>query len=197
MKISAFAWIACAMALPAADLANAATVGTASAMQGAALLLSSTNTTGSESGTGSAVLDDAGTLTLTTNESGSILGETFNDTETVTFSGVYSNGTFDADGDGTLQVENCSGAIDFCALIQGTTFAAAVGGGEITATGGTLSGTMDGFFESGMVGFGEHFTVGTSSAVPLPPAVWLFVSGLLGLARAKSRAERPGSLSGC
>jgi hypothetical protein len=98
-------------------------------------------------------------------------------TETETFTGTYSGGTFTATG-GTVAFTNCiTGASGDCGLLTGGTLDAS---GSLTLSGGS-------FNVLGLLGepypdfqaIYDGYSVGPISAVPLPPAVWLFGSGLL------------------
>jgi hypothetical protein len=177
--------------LAAAGGANAAEVGTYSSVVITGSingLLGSTPVTGTYSGTGTAILDSAGTLIVTDfTTSSTTAGGANTDTGTVAFAGTYAGTTFTATS-GTFTTLTCgpatSSACGFLKLNTPTAFVAGSVSGAVVAdpTGGVVSAETKQF---GTVTVLETYTFSgftpVVSTVPLPPAVWLLGSGLLGL----------------
>jgi hypothetical protein len=177
---------AAASLLGATGAVHAATVGTAAAT------LSSVTTLGSGtslatveigSGSGTGTLDSSGTFTINYQEIGIIQpafgSQTLTIQATDVFTGTVAGNVFTATG-GSQKINSCSGGSDCPA--PGTNAFKQFGGSFSTLAGG-----------AGSI-FGTSHPQGTSgtntwtisdftpvSAVPVPAAVWLLGSGLLGL----------------
>jgi hypothetical protein len=189
MGINKAMLIASAAVLGTAGAAQAATVGTDSVGL-VAISTSGGSTVSSHSGPGTGTLDDSGTYTATfVNAPGTIIGKSGAQlSETDTFTGTYSGGVFTPTG-GTDDVTACTGS-PFCSQGEGS-HAFSSFGGTLTTAGGTLTAGYSTTTSSGVVANSSFtytagaFSSGSSSGgaptVPLPPAVWLLGSGLLGL----------------
>ena len=167
--------------LAAAGAANAATVATWTndvAMTGST---SFTSTTGTES----AVLDSAGTLTITApSETTMFFGNpAVISNITYVFSGNLVGSTFTVTGGTVQKLGGCTGAAaaTVCGPLVFPTLDTLAASGVITVgAGGTINSSFTAF---GVVSSLTH-TMGAADApaVPVPAAAWLFGSGLLGLA---------------
>ena len=182
--------------LAAAGAANAAVIGTFD------VVMSGGSSVASSTGTGTAVLDDLGTMTLTMNEEGTTpdavdpetnepipnSGLDFLTTATEIFNGGYAGGTFTSNNTGSIAVHDCHdvaghppacGYVTFSPPAPATPFDSAFG--SVTAAGGVLTQA----FTSNGVQTTNAYTLSNfvaAPAVPVPAAAWLFGSGLLGLA---------------
>jgi hypothetical protein len=165
--------------LGAAGAASAATVGTDSVTTTGSTLLSTTT------GSGSGTLLSTGTYTIdqTQTTSVALLGATATITEIDTFTGTYAGGVF-TPSSGTIDNTSCTGptssALCGADTLNNPTAFSSVGGSFVFTSGGTLTSTIVSSGETDAV----TYTVGKgipASTVPLPPAVMLLGSGLLGL----------------
>jgi hypothetical protein len=111
-------------------------------------------------------------------------------TATDVFTGTYAGGTFTPTG-GSTTILTCTGS-SYCGAALGTNAWTTVGG-SLTLAGGTLNGQFKP--DAGLVTDKDTYTVGAISGgtpppVPLPPAVWLLGSGLLGLVGTARRRRK-------
>lgn len=184
MSKTVLALSAAASVLGAAGAAQAATVGTDS-VSVTAVSTSGGSKVSSHNGTGSGTLDSGGTYTATFSgmpatiigKSGAVLAETD------VFTGTYAGGVFTATG-GSDNVTSCTGS-PFCSQATGN-HAFSSASGSLTSAGGALTAGYSTTTSGGIVAHSTfHYTAGAFSSggptVPLPPAVWLLGSGLLGL----------------
>jgi hypothetical protein len=160
--------------------ANASTVGTNTVTlsgSGAGGLESSTG-----KGTGTLLSTGSYTDSITNDTSVTSFGLSATIGETDSWTGTYLGGTFTPTS-GTTTDTSCTGSTVICnALTLNSPVAfTTVGGSFVFATGGTLTAayTLDG--ESANETYKIGAGTATSPPVPLPPAVWLLGSGLLGL----------------
>ncbi len=186
MAINKAMLIASAAVLGSAGAAQAATVGTDS-VNLVAISTSGGSQVSSHSGPGTGTLDDSGSYIATfVNSPGTIIGKSGAKlSETDTFTGTYSGGVFTPTG-GNDNVTACTGS-PFCSQGVGQHSFSQVGG-SLTSAGGTLTAGYSTTTASGTVANSTFtYTAGAFSGgtppptVPLPPAVWLLGSGLLGL----------------
>jgi hypothetical protein len=147
-------------------------------------------------GSGSGVLSGTGTFTVNLDETITIPDFTGSDTtamitETGTFFGSISGGVFSVTS-GTGEHLSCADEIQFCQVFAPFT---SVSGSFSASAGGTITGTFVAPLLFGGLTSTETYTVpamAPAPAVPLPPAVWLFGSGLLGVIGAsRCRPRRP------
>jgi hypothetical protein len=141
-------------------------------------------------GSGSGLLDSNGTFAV-----GAVLtlvDAAVQETATIdvidTFDGVLSPSGFSVTS-GTTQIVSCTNAAVVCAAAPSSTISSA--SGFFNSSGGTLMTTVVNAGQG--VTLNDTYQVGAGtfspppSAVPLPPAVWLFGSGLFGLLGAAGR----------
>jgi hypothetical protein len=136
-------------------------------------------------GSGSGVLDSSGTFTVDSNLT--LVDTGVQETATIavqeTFTGVLSPGSFRVTA-GTTDLLSCAGGAVICSEAPGAVITSA--SGSISPSGGTLMTTV--FDPASGITLNDTYAVGAGTfsspapAVPLPPAVWLLGSGLLGLA---------------
>jgi hypothetical protein len=131
-------------------------------------------------GSGTAVLDDAGTLTMTLlTNTVSILGTNSTIGQTVKFTGAWNGTTFTA-ASGTGTYTSC---VDNAALITCDKIALAYGFPIPFAAASGSATTASGLFNTtASSNTSNQHTSYALTAVPVPAAAWLFGSGLLGLA---------------
>ena len=166
---------AAASLLGAAGAASAATVGTDSVTTTGSTSLSTTT------GSGSGTLLSTGTYTIDQTQvtSVALIIATATISEIDTFTGTFAGGVFTPTS-GTIDNTSCTGhssaALCGADTLNKPTAFASVGGSFVFATGGTLTSTITSSGQTDAV----TYAVG-STVVPLPPAVMLLGSGLLGL----------------
>lgn len=169
--------------LAAAGAANAATVATFSGDAAASINLGIEIVTAT-SGTATAVLDDAGTLTVTAKVNVATLVGTNNTLDIIEkYTGTWDGTTFTATG-GTQTYTGCTepaDAVPGCTSIAVGAELPAAMSGSLTLAGGSLSAAQTDANSGAVSSYTYTFGPGTP-AVPVPAAAWLFGSGLLGLA---------------
>jgi hypothetical protein len=147
-----------------------------------------TEATVTTSGTGTGSLDNAGafpyglTTTVTVDAAAFGITTTAVVTGTDSFGGTFAAGTLTVTS-ATEDNTSCTGSSLVCTQVTLNMSASAAATGSITLAGGSVT---TGSAGAGLSNFtiGAGTAVGTSTpppAVPLPPAVWLLGSGLLGL----------------
>ncbi len=169
-------------ALAAAGGAQAAIIATYDySLSGTVADVRSDSVSGSDTGSGTATLDDSGMLTLNgsrvaTAYIGSFLAAATNTTVTTTFNGTYAGGAFTATS-GQIVPNSCFAGCD-------RIFNMPVGydsvSGTVLLSGGSINAVV---VMNGFLLITDTWTLTpTTPAVPVPAAAWLFGSGLLGLA---------------
>ena len=161
--------------LAGAGVANATVVGTLPVSEVSTSLVLTANLTGS------GVLDDDGTFTVTDSGPGLLLGLPATIGYTDTFTGTYSSGTFTPTG-GVSDQTLCTGLECSMALDLYPMSFTGLSGSITLAGGGTI--TADYTADGGAVTTTDVYSV---APVLLPPTVWLLGSGLLGLVGAARR----------
>lgn len=180
---------AAASLLGAAGAVRAATTGKSSATLNSNTFVSTIHVqTGTGSGT--ATLNNTGTFTFTGTELATLLPPLVTQTTitigvTDTFTGSISGHTFTASG-GAQDITSCTGTVTtHCPSDGSTAFTKASGTVSLLAGGtGVLTGTTNPQGTTATDAWTvASFKPGSSTPppVPLPPAVWLLGSGLLGL----------------
>lgn len=185
--------LAVVSALGIASTAGAATVGTYDVSNAVTI---SGVATGSFTETGTAVLDDLGTLTIDKSGLNSTNNGNFFLTSRIVWSGTYDSLTNTlAVTSGTVTNLTCTPGTSACSasLQLGVAQTLSVTPNPTTNSGGglptpsTFDGTLGGAYRADVWQFAGNLhtksvTTFTPSAVPVPAAAWLFGSGLLGLA---------------
>ena len=185
--------------LATAGAAHAATVATFDVSDTGSSTYSGVPTT-SQAYSGSGVLDDSGTLTITM--SGTIDASLWvyanygvaSSTYTTTYTGTFDGSIFTATG-GTSTVTACSmitagvaGNICDKTPLDTPSDLSGVSGSVSLASGGTVN--ISGSSSGVVVAIADTFSNPVATpAVPVPAAAWLFGSGLLGLGGAARRRK--------